>query len=133
MLKLLLIAIITTFSCIPDAPQAPATEADSAMLVASHKDSLRAAAAENTTEATFLMTEYTINGVHFSLSGSSTVLANGETAWDATLIDQVSWATMQGLIGAVVDDVGTVSALGLRRRDPVPANTAFKLITAPPQ
>lgn len=109
MLKILTILLITTtFACVSDLSQPPTGSTES-----------------------FLMTEHTINGVHFSLSGASTVLANGETAWDATLIDQVSWATMQGLIGAVVEDVGTVSALGLRRRDPVPAGTAFKLITAP--
>lgn len=75
-----------------------------------------------------IVTEYTINGVHFSLAGTSAAVPDGTTAWDGTILDPIAWADLQILVGAEVPDVGTVVNLGLKRKNVVPAGQAFKLI-----
>lgn len=78
--------------------------------------------------------EFTVNGVHFELLGTSIPLNNGTSAYDATLLDPVPWATFLGLIGGEIPDLGPIVGLaGLSKPKPtVPSGQAFRVVVPNP-
>jgi hypothetical protein len=78
--------------------------------------------------------EFTVNGVHFEFLGTGIPLDDGTDAYDATLLDPVSWSTFLGLIGGEVPDLGDIVGLaGLSKPKPtVPSGQAFRIVIQTP-
>ncbi len=73
--------------------------------------------------------EYTVNTVHFELTGTNITLGDGRIAHDATLIDSCSWSQYIGLTGGEIPDVGIIDAVaGISKPKTLPIGQAFRVI-----
>jgi hypothetical protein len=73
--------------------------------------------------------DYTVNTVHFTLTGTNLELSDGRTAHDAVLVEACSWSQYIGLTGGEIPDVGIIDAVaGISKPRSLPVDQAFRVI-----